>query len=109
MARFILLYRGPATPMENITAAESEQIRQAWGAWMGKLGAAIVDGGAPFAGRTALLGDGSTGAATDLNGYTVVEAADLEEATSLCAAHPFLSDGTRKFAVEIYELAPMEM
>ena len=26
MARFILLYRGPATPMENITAAESEQI-----------------------------------------------------------------------------------
>ena len=52
MAKFILLYRGPATPMEDITAEMSEQIMQAWGAWMGKVGDALVDGGAPFAGRT---------------------------------------------------------
>ncbi len=109
MAKFILLYRGPATPMEEITPEQSEQIMQAWGAWMGKVGSAMVDMGAPFAGRTALQGDGAVSAASDLNGYTIVEAADIAEATSLCGGHPFLSDGTASFSVEIYELAPIEM
>lgn len=109
MAKFILLYKGPATPMEQITPEQSEQIMAAWGAWMGKVGSAMVDAGAPFGGRTAVAGDGSTTDASDLNGYTIVEAADLEEASSLCGGHPFLSDGTAKFAVEIYELTPIEM
>lgn len=109
MAKFILLYKGPATPMEDITPEQSEEIMQAWGAWMGKVGSAMVDMGAPFAGRTAIHGDGAVTAASDLNGYTIVEAADLDEATSLCAGHPFLSDGTASFSVQIYELLPIEM
>lgn len=109
MAKFILLYKGPATPMEEITPEQSEQIMQAWGAWMGKVGSAIADGGAPFTTRAAVAGDGSTKEAIDLNGYTIVEAADIAEATSLCDGHPFLSDGTPAFSIEIYELAPIEM
>jgi hypothetical protein len=107
MAKFILLYKGPATPMEDITPEVSEQIMQAWGAWMGKVGDALVDGGAPFAGRTAFAGDGSAASVSDLNGYTVVEAADIDTAKTLCEGNPFLSDGTAKFVIEIYELAPM--
>jgi hypothetical protein len=30
MSKFILLYRGPATPMDQITPEVSEQIGQAW-------------------------------------------------------------------------------
>lgn len=109
MAKYILLYRGPATPMQDISPEQSEQIGQAWGAWIGKVGSALVDVGAPFAGRTALKDDGSTTDAGDLNGYSIVEARDLDEARSMCDAHPFLSDGEGRFAIEVYELAPIEM
>ena len=107
MAKFILLYKGPATPMEDITPEVGEQLMQAWNAWMGNVGKALVDGGAPFAGRTGVAGDGTATSASDLNGYSIVEAADIDTAKSLCDGHPFLSDGTARFVVEIYELAPM--
>jgi len=84
------------------------QLTQAWGAWMGKVGEALVDGGAPFVGSSnALAGDGSTKSASDLNGYTIVEAPDIDAATALCGGNPFLDDGTANFAVEIYELGTM--
>ncbi len=109
MAKFILLYKGPATPIEKFTPEQSAQMMKAWDVWMGAVGKAMVDGGAPFAGRTALQGNGATTGASDLNGYTILEAADIGAATALCKGHPFLSEGTAKFAVEIYELAPMAM
>jgi hypothetical protein len=109
MAKFILLYRGPATPPAEITPELGEKIMQQWGVWMGKVGGAIADLGAPFGGSTAIRGDGSTTNASDLTGYTVVEAADLEAAKGLCDGHPFLSDGTARFAVEVYELLPIPM
>jgi hypothetical protein len=107
MAKFILLYRGPATPMEDITPEVGERIMAEWGAWMGKIGGALVDAGAPFGGRAAVAGDGSAANVGDLNGYTILEAADIDAAKALCEGHPFLSDGTASFAVEIFELAPM--
>ena len=108
MAKFILLYKGPATPQADITAEVGEQLMQAWGAWMGKVGEALVDAGAPFVGSsTAVAGDGSTKSASDLNGYTIVEAPDVSAAKALCGGNPFLDDGTANFAVEIYELETM--
>jgi YCII-related domain len=107
MAKFILLYKGPATPMDQFTPEVSEQLMAAWNSWMGKVGEALVDGGAPFAGSTALAGDGSITSASDLNGYTILEAPDLEAARNLCQGHPFLESGTADFAVEIYELGAM--
>jgi hypothetical protein len=108
MAKFMLLYKGPATPQADITAEVGEQLMQAWGAWMGKVGEALVDAGAPFVGSsTAVAGDGSTKSASDLNGYTIVEAPDVRAAKALCGGNPFLDDGTANFAVEIYELGTM--
>jgi hypothetical protein len=109
MAKFILLYRGPATPMDQITPDMSKKMGDAWAAWIGKVGSAMVEVGAPFGGGTAVRGDGSTTSASDLNGYTVVEAADVDAAKALCDGHPFLSDGTDKFAIEVFPLVPMEM
>ena len=45
--------------------------------------------------------------ASDLNGYTIVDAPDIDTAKTLCDGNPFVSDGTAKFAIEIYELVPM--
>jgi len=107
MAKFILLYKGPATPMEDITPEASEQLMQEWGTWMGKVGDALLDAGAPFVGSSAVAGDGSTTSASDLTGYTIVQAPDIETARTLCDGNPFLSDGTANFVVEIYELGSM--
>jgi hypothetical protein len=109
MAKFILLYKGPATPAEEMSPEQSEQVMAEWNAWMGKVGSAIVDLGNPFAAGTGVAGDGSVTGTSDLHGYTIIEAADLEQAQNLCDGHPFLSDGTAKFVVEVYELAPVPM
>lgn len=109
MARFMLLYNGPATPMEEFTAEQSEEQMQAWGAWMAKVGDALVDMGTPYGARAAVRADGTKAEPTRLNGYSIVEAADVDAATALCEGHPFLADGRDVFSVEVFELVPVEM
>jgi len=109
MSRYLYLYRGPATPMEDFTAEQSAEQMRLWGEWMGRVGAALVDGGAPFAARTSVADDGTNPAVGDLNGYTIVEAGSLDAARALLDGHPFLSEGKGRFAVEVFELAPMSM
>lgn len=109
MSKFIFIYNGPATPMDQFTEEQSAEQTAAWGAWMDKVGAAMVDGGAPFGERASLVDDGSEGSATELQGYTIVEAADLDAAKALAEGHPFLSEGNGRFALEIFELVPMQM
>jgi hypothetical protein len=109
MARYIYLYRGPATPMEDFTSEQSAEQMRLWGEWMGRVGSALVDGGAPFGDRSAVADDGSSSAPSDLNGYTIVEADSLEAARALVDGHPFLSEGKGRFTIEIFELVPMAM
>jgi hypothetical protein len=107
MSKYLLLYRGPATPMEDFTPEQSAEQMKAWGDWMGRVGSAMVDGGAPFGQRTAVGDDGTSPAPSDQNGYTIVEADSLEGARALTDGHPFLSEGKGRFTVEIFELVPM--
>ena len=108
MSKFIYLYKGPATPMDQFTAEQSAAQMAAWGAWMEKIGPALLDAGAPFApSRTALVDDGTVAEASELNGYSIVKAETLAKATALAEGHPFLSDGNGKFTLEIFELGEM--
>ena len=102
-----MLYRGPATPMEDFTPEQSAEQMKAWGDWMGRVGSALVDGGAPFGQRTAVSDDGTSPAPSDQNGYTIVEADSIDGARALTDGHPFLSEGKGRFTVEIFELVPM--
>jgi hypothetical protein len=107
MSKFIYLYRGPATPMEKLTAEQSQAQMQAWGEWIGRLGPVLVDVGNPFGARTAVADDGTTPAPGDLNGYSIVEADNLAAAVALADKHPFLTEGKGRFSVEVFELVPM--
>jgi hypothetical protein len=91
MSKFLYLYRGPATPMEEFTPEQS------------------VDAGAPFGTRGNVSDDGTTAEPTDLNGYTIVEAGSLDEARDLVKAHPFLAEGKGRFTIDIFELIPIPM
>lgn len=107
MSKFIYLYRGPATPMQDLTPEQSAESMEAWGQWISRLGPALVDVGSPFGARSALADDGTSPAPGDLNGYSIVEAGDLDAARALADKHPFLTEGKGRFSVEVFELLPM--
>ena len=48
MGKYVYLYRGPATPIEDFTQEQSAELAKAWGDWMSGVGSALADGGAPF-------------------------------------------------------------
>lgn len=109
MPKFMLLYNGPATPMEDMTPEQGQEIMAKWGEWIGRVGDAMVDVGAPMANGEAVVDNGSSGAASLLAGYSIIEAADLAAAKLHVNGHPFLSDSTGKFSVEVHELLPVPM
>ena len=107
MSRYLYLYRGPATPMEEFTPEQSAEQMRAWEEWMGRVGSALVDRGAPFGSRSALGDDGSSPTPSDQNGYSIVEADGLDGAHELLKGHPFLAEGKGRFSIEVFELVPM--
>lgn len=104
MAKFLYLYRGPAP---DLTPQEATERMAAFGAWMEKIGPALVDAGSPFGASASVRDDGTEGTAGDLIGYSMIEADDLTEAKALTDGLPFLSNSDGKCAVEIFELLPM--
>jgi hypothetical protein len=109
MAKFLFLYRGPATPMDAFTPEQSAEQLKAWTDWMSGVGPALVDAGAPFGARTAVAGDGSNPTPSDQNGYSIVAADSLDDARTLLDGHPFLAEGKGRFSIEVFELVPMPM
>ena len=107
MSKYLLLYRGPATPMSEFTPAQAEEQLKAWGDWMGRVGSSLVDGGAPFGPRASVSDTGADATPSDQNGYTIVEADSLDGAKALTKDHPFLAEGKGRFSIEIFELMPM--
>lgn len=104
MAKFILLYNGPATPPEQMDPAKRDATMAQWGKWMEKVGNAMVDMGQPMAPGEAVVDDGSSRPALLLSGYSIIQAEDMAAAKKLVEDHPFLSDKTGKFSVEVFEL-----
>src|SRR5215471_18101628 len=93
MAKFVLAYKGGGMAQ---TEEEREAAMQAWGAWFGELGKAVVDVGNPFSTSKAVGGNGTSG----LTGYSILSADSLDAATKLASGCPILSNGG---SVEVYE------
>ena len=94
MAGFLVIYNSQMSPAEVMASATPEEAKagmDAWMAWAGKVGDAVVDLGVPLgAGKHldgASVADGSNPAA----GYSIIEADSLEAAVSLLEDHPHLS------------------
>jgi YCII-related domain len=103
MAKFVLTYSG-APPMPQ-TDAEREAVMSAWMGWFGGLGAAVLDPGNPFGASSAVTSGGvSNGGGSGLNGYSVVDAADLAGAVEIAKGCPMIGAGG---TVEVYEALDM--
>ena len=109
MARFMLVYKGEATDMSDMTEEQAGEVAAKWGVWMEKVGPALSDIGAPFGAGTSQVDDGTTGAAASLTGYSIVESDSMEGALALADGHPYLSEGNGNFAIDIFELLPLPL
>ena len=109
MAKYMLVYKGPATEMSDMSEEQSKAVMDAWGKWMEKVGSSLVDIGQPMANGISVVDNGSSGTALQLNGYSIIEADSMEGAKSHANGHPFLSEGKGNFAVDIFELMPVPM
>jgi hypothetical protein len=109
MAKFIFVYKGPATDMSDMSEEQSKAVMDAWNEWIQKMGSALVDVGQPMANGVSVVDDGSEGTPALLNGYSIVEAENIQDAKKLADDHPFLSEGKGNFAIDIYELLPVPM
>jgi len=97
MKTYMLLYKGPATPPDTS--------HEGWPAWFERVGNQLVNIGSPMANGFVLHRDGpQDGAATTLNGYSIVQASDGNAVRDLVKDHPYLAQGSDEFTVEIFEL-----
>lgn len=106
MAKFMLLYRGDATPPEEMTEEQRHEVRAQWTAWVEKHRAALADVGSPLGASRGIGGDGQEQKATSLGGYSIVEADTLDAAKGFADGHPFLDGAGADFVVDIYEMLP---
>jgi hypothetical protein len=103
MTNFVLAYRG-GTGMAATPEAQEKSMAE-WGAWFGSLGAALVDGGNPFATSWTVHPDGSSTVGDGaLTGYSIIDAPDLAAAADLTKGCPLLADGG---TVEVYQTIAM--
>ena len=107
MPQYIIVYKGEATDMADMSQEEMMSVMQKWEDWMTGVGSALADIGAPFGPSSSLVDDGSDGTAAPLTGYSILQAHDMDAAREMSQSHPFLSDGNGDYAIDIYELMPV--
>ena len=107
MSKFMLIYRGKATDVADMSAEQSAAVFSKWASWMAKVGPALVDVGTPFGPGASVVDDGSTGDPISLTGFSIVEAGTLSDAMALADGHPYLSEGKGNFSIEVFEMMPV--
>jgi hypothetical protein len=103
MVSYLLLYSGGSMPA---SPAEQAAVMQAWGAWFGKLGSALVDGGNPFTPMAkTIAGDGkvSDGPVGPMaSGYSIIKADSLAAAVEMAKGCPVLQGGAKVSVFETF-------
>lgn len=94
MSSYVFSYRSPGS------YSPSQESLAEWMKWFGGMGDQLIDLGKPASVR-AQVGDCDPGR-TELGGYSVIEAADIEAAKAIAKGCPYV---TRGGGVEIGQLA----
>ena len=93
MSKYLFVYHGGKNPESE---AEVAEVLDAWGSWLGSMGAAVIDGGNPVGTSSTINSDGSVadnGGSNPASGYGLIEAADLDDAIAKGRGCPILSSG----------------
>ena len=93
MSKYLFVYHGGKNPESE---AEVAEVLDAWGAWLGSMGSAVIDGGNPVGMSSTINSDGSitdNGGANPASGYGLIEASDLDDAIAKGRGCPILASG----------------
>ena len=93
MAKYLFVYHGGSRPATKQAQAE---VMAAWGQWFGSMGKAVIDGGNPVGKSSTVRSNGtvvSDGGPNPTSGYSLVEAASLEDALGMAKRCPLLAAG----------------
>jgi hypothetical protein len=102
MAKYVFLYGGGEYPE---TEEQSATVMAAWSEWMASAGDKLIDGGNPIGQKRTIASDGSiTDGGSPINGYSLYEAASLDDAVAFAKGCPHLDAGG---TVEVGEAAEM--
>jgi hypothetical protein len=104
MAKYLFVYHGGSRPEGKDAQAKA---MAAWGQWFGSMGKAVINGGNPVGKSWTVKANGSVakdGGANPVSGYSLIEAADYEEAAAKAKGCPLLDAGG---SVEIAEAMDM--
>jgi hypothetical protein len=113
VSKFLVLYQSEAalagmTVSEMFANSTPEQMAAgmaAWQAWYTRAGGAVLDLGAPLDHSMTVAGGSASPGKTAITGYSLLEAASMEEAVSIMKEHPhFHMPGS---SVQILECMPM--
>ncbi len=91
----------------NVSPEEMKKGMEPWVAWQKKHGKAIVDMGAPLGKATCFDKKGSGKSKTEVTGYSIIEAKDVDGVKAIVANHPHLM--MPKASIEVLEIMPMMM
>ena len=92
MSKYLVLYRSTMTASEQMAQSTPEQAQagmDAWMAWAGQAGDAIVDLGTPV---SVVEDGGDTG--DPIGGYSILQADSHEALSAVLEGHPHRSIGT---------------
>jgi hypothetical protein len=104
MAKFLLAYKGGGM---GATPEQQQQAMDAWMAWFGSLGEALIDQGSPFTPASSTISSDGTvreASTSPLTGYTIISAEGLAQANEKAKGCPVLASGG---SIEVYEALPM--
>ncbi len=94
MTKFLVIYHAPPEAMAKMgtaTQEEKEAGMKAWMDWKAQMGDKVLDFGSPLMPGTKIDPNGSESPANNDNtGYSLIQAADLNEAKSMLKNHPHL-------------------
>ena len=104
MAKYLFVYHGGSVPESE---EEVARVMDAWGQWMGSLGGDLIDGGNPVGMSTTVQSDGSVvsdGGSNPASGYSLIEAASLDDAVGKAKGCPILAAGGSVELAEAFDM-----
>jgi len=91
MPKFLITYHGAGAPAPE----QAKEAMAAFMAWASSAGEALIDPGAPLGPAKTVTAESVSEGPADgpPNGYSIVQAADLDSAVELVKEHPFVGRG----------------
>jgi hypothetical protein len=109
MKKYLVLYQSTVSASDQMKRATPEQAKagmDAWMAWAGRTGSALVDMGSPLSGAAKLNAGAEAGPANpQVGGYSILQAESKDAVMALLKGHPhFMMPGA---SIEVFEFLPL--